>query len=152
MDEKIYTIDQVAQVLNLHPRTVRRFVREGKLNAHKVGGQWRVTEKELKHFSGTDKEGQKPGTFGFKKQSVTEDEEREKVRVSAVVDIYRSDIEEYTRISNTLIAVMNSKDPDYGQARCDHIYNKDEGRAQFILWGRPFLISQLLNIIQEITK
>jgi excisionase family DNA binding protein len=36
------TIDEVAEYLNLHPLTVRRLARDGKIPAFKVGRQWRV--------------------------------------------------------------------------------------------------------------
>ncbi|MBL7201984.1 MAG: helix-turn-helix domain-containing protein [Anaerolineae bacterium] len=41
------TIDQVAKYLNLHPLTVRRLARDGKIPAFKVGRQWRVKRELL---------------------------------------------------------------------------------------------------------
>lgn len=40
--------------------------------------------------------------------------EKQKINVSTVVDINDVDKEQYFRISNTLIAVMNCKDPKMG--------------------------------------
>ena len=48
----MYTADQVAEILHLHPKTIRRFIRQGTLKARKVGKQWRITERELKDFIG----------------------------------------------------------------------------------------------------
>lgn len=42
-----YTIEEVAQALKLHPYTVRRLSREGKIPAFKFGGQWRFNRKDL---------------------------------------------------------------------------------------------------------
>ena len=36
-----YTVEEVAKALKLHPYTVRRLSREGKIPAFKFGGQWR---------------------------------------------------------------------------------------------------------------
>jgi len=36
-----YTVEEVAEALKLHPYTVRRLSREGKIPAFKFGGQWR---------------------------------------------------------------------------------------------------------------
>ncbi|MCK4261893.1 helix-turn-helix domain-containing protein, partial [bacterium] len=36
-----FTIDEVAKAIKLHPYTVRRLCREGKIPAFKFGGQWR---------------------------------------------------------------------------------------------------------------
>jgi len=39
---KILTVDEAAKMLKIHPETVRRLAREGKLpGAYRVGGQWR---------------------------------------------------------------------------------------------------------------
>lgn len=37
-----YTVEQVAQALQLHPTTVRRFCRQGALNAVRYGRSWRI--------------------------------------------------------------------------------------------------------------
>jgi excisionase family DNA binding protein len=38
----IMTIEEVAELLKLHPLTVRRLAREGEIPAFKVGRQWRI--------------------------------------------------------------------------------------------------------------
>lgn len=48
---ELYTIQQVADHLGLHPRTVRRYVREGALPARQVGRQYRVTADDLEAFT-----------------------------------------------------------------------------------------------------
>jgi excisionase family DNA binding protein len=45
-----YTVDDVAKALKLNPYTVRRLVREGKIPAFKIGGQWRFRKEEIDHF------------------------------------------------------------------------------------------------------
>ena len=41
------TVDEVAQALKLNPYTIRRLVREGKIPAFKIGGQWRFRKEEI---------------------------------------------------------------------------------------------------------
>ena len=41
MAPEILTVSQVAEVLHLHPMTVYRLAKEGKLPGFKVGGRWR---------------------------------------------------------------------------------------------------------------
>ncbi|MBG0787603.1 MAG: helix-turn-helix domain-containing protein, partial [Anaerolineaceae bacterium] len=36
MVEKYYTVEQIAEIINLHPKTIQRYIREGRLNAQKV--------------------------------------------------------------------------------------------------------------------
>lgn len=42
-----YTVEEVAAALKIHPYTVRRLCREGKIPCFKFGGQWRFEKKEL---------------------------------------------------------------------------------------------------------
>jgi len=42
-----YTVGEVASALKLHPYTVRRLCREGKIPSFKAGGQWRFDVKEI---------------------------------------------------------------------------------------------------------
>jgi excisionase family DNA binding protein len=49
MDD-FYTINQAAFTLKVHPLTVRRYIKEGKLKAYKVGGNVRVSISDLRNF------------------------------------------------------------------------------------------------------
>jgi len=53
MEEKIefYTAEEVAQVLRLHPYTVRRLCREKRVPAFKFGGQWRFRKDDIDQWS-----------------------------------------------------------------------------------------------------
>ncbi|MBI3321280.1 MAG: helix-turn-helix domain-containing protein [Candidatus Omnitrophica bacterium] len=44
------TPNEVARVLKLHPFTVTRLAREGKLPAFKVGNQWRFSKIRLEEW------------------------------------------------------------------------------------------------------
>lgn len=48
--EESYTVPEVAKRLECWPRSVYRYIKEGKLKAHKVGGRWQVWEKDLTSF------------------------------------------------------------------------------------------------------
>jgi len=53
MQATIYlTPEEVAYLLRLHPETVRRFCREGKIPAIHVGGVWRIPLTELAKLQG----------------------------------------------------------------------------------------------------
>ena len=46
-----YTAQEVAEALKLHPYTIRRLCREGKIPAFKFGGQWRFRKDEIDAWS-----------------------------------------------------------------------------------------------------
>lgn len=50
MDE-LYTVYQVAIVLKVHPITIRRYIKEGKLMAFRAGGNIRIALPDLKAFT-----------------------------------------------------------------------------------------------------
>jgi excisionase family DNA binding protein len=50
-DENLYSINQVAILLKIHQLTVRRYIKEGRLRAVKVGGNIRVPESSIELFT-----------------------------------------------------------------------------------------------------
>jgi excisionase family DNA binding protein len=49
--ENLMNVKQVAFVLKVHPLTVRRYIKEGKLKAVRVGGNVRIKESSLTDFN-----------------------------------------------------------------------------------------------------
>jgi excisionase family DNA binding protein len=58
--EEYMTVFEAAAVLKAKPRTVRGWIREGKLRAYKVGGMrlWRVRRADLRAFLRPGRESQ----------------------------------------------------------------------------------------------
>lgn len=48
LDEKLYTVADVAQVTGMTSRTIRNYLKDGTLTGQKIGVQWRFTEEEIK--------------------------------------------------------------------------------------------------------
>lgn len=49
-DIKLYTLDEVAEIMKLTKRTLYSYIKEGRLHAIKFGKYWRVPENNLKEF------------------------------------------------------------------------------------------------------
>ena len=47
---KVYTVEEVADLLKIKPETVRVMLRDNELNGFKAGKAWRVTEDDLKKY------------------------------------------------------------------------------------------------------
>jgi len=45
--EKLYTVEDVAQMTGLTSRTIRNYLADGRLTGRKVGAQWRFTEENI---------------------------------------------------------------------------------------------------------
>ena len=51
------------------------------------------------------------------------------------------------RISNTLIAIMNCKDPSIGKSTMNMKYSKEDNRLRVMLWGTMKFTEEMLNTI-----
>ena len=47
---KVYNVAELSDILRLTPQSVRRFIKEGRIRAQKVGTRWLVTEEALRQF------------------------------------------------------------------------------------------------------
>jgi excisionase family DNA binding protein len=50
MDKKYITVDEVAEALGLSTKTVRTYIKDGKLKAYKLGTSWRIEPDEVDAF------------------------------------------------------------------------------------------------------
>ena len=46
----LFTAAEVAEILDIHPRTVGEYIRDGKLKAFQFGGGWKISEGALRQF------------------------------------------------------------------------------------------------------
>jgi len=69
-NKEIMTAKEVASYLNLHPLTVHKYAREGKIPAFKIGTDWRFHKKYIdkwikeKLVSNSQGRGKKDSIFG----------------------------------------------------------------------------------------
>lgn len=49
-EKKVYTLDEIAEILQTTKRTLYNYIKDGKLKAVKIGKYWRVTNENLNNF------------------------------------------------------------------------------------------------------
>ena len=49
-EERFLTLKEAAEILRLHPRTLREYVRRGELHGRLIGRRWRFRRKDLDTF------------------------------------------------------------------------------------------------------
>lgn len=148
MENSYYTVDQIAEMLDMHPKTIQRYIREGKLKANKVGRSWRVTGHDLSIFvEGSNSKLQKKTGSKEIKQN-----DNEKVKISSVVDIDVNDMDEAMRIVNMLTAVLNTKPQEYGKSTMNAQYLEPELKVRIMLWGSLRFMKNMLDSISELTN
>jgi len=70
---KHYSTEEVSELYNIKPATIRKWIREGKLKAVKLGHLWRIREDDLKEFIKQDKKDSAWRMFEQWKESAKED-------------------------------------------------------------------------------
>ena len=49
--DNLFSVNQAAFILKVHPLTIRRYIKEGRLKAIKAGGNIRIKEADLQGFN-----------------------------------------------------------------------------------------------------
>src|SRR5208282_2579753 len=99
MSQELYSVEQVADRLGLHVRTVRNYVREGRLKAVRIGKQYRVAAEDLAAMTG------RPAS-SFDPEPVRRNRH---VEVSSIVEIDAIGPEAASRIANGLLGAANGR-------------------------------------------
>ena len=136
MQETYYTVEQISDLLQMHPKTVQRYIREGRLRAVKVGKGWRVSGHDLSVFT----------------ESVPPALEHSPISiVSSVADVYAAEREDAIRISNTLTAALNGKPAEYGASRLYTQYIPEERKLRITLYGGARFVAAMLDAVALLT-
>lgn len=141
---RLYTVVEVAEALSLHPKTVGRFIREGRITARKIGREWRVSAAALAQYAHGELAGASPEASSDRPLS-------DRLSVSAVIQLTEANSGEVSRIANALLAALTSKDPSWGDARHDVIFHPKTGTARFVLQGSPQFLRSMIEMVEVLT-
>ena len=47
---KLYSVKEVADILDMNPETIKRYIHKEELKAYKVGREWRIKVSDLEEF------------------------------------------------------------------------------------------------------
>ncbi len=142
MIEDYYTVEQISTMLKIHPKTVQRYIREGKLRATKIGKGWRVAGHDLSAFTESE-------TFETPK---LENQIERRVTASAVIDIITHGKEDAIRIINTLTASLNAKPPGFGQSSMHSQYIERENMVRVTQWGDIRFMAIMMDTVTALTE
>ena len=138
----MYSVEQVADRLGLHVRTVRNYVREGRLKAVRIGKQYRIAAEDLAALTG------RPAS-SFEPEPVRRERH---VEVSSIVEIDAVSPETASRLTNSLVAVANSRGATDEPLRVETIYHETRGRMRVILVGSMEMNASLFKIISALLE
>ena len=138
-----YSVQQVAERLGLQAKTVRGYVREGKLKAVRIGKQYRIASTDLAGLTGQAVAAVQPAP---------PTETSSHADVSSVVQIDLIGFDAAGRITTALMASTNGPRGDRPPLRIDTIYDRERWRLKIILTGDIETTSSLLRFIAACVK
>jgi excisionase family DNA binding protein len=134
--QELYSVDQVADLLGLHVKTVRNYVREGRLKAVRIGKQYRISRDDLETFTGAT-------VAGTVRESTAR---RRHAEVSSIVQIDAVSPTLMYRLSTLLTAAAGSRPDDDQPLRVETAYDERRGSLKIIVIGGLASTAELLRL------
>jgi len=144
---KLYTVDDVAKITGLTARTIRNYLKDGKLQGQKVGVQWRFTEENIKDLFIHEDISQ---DMNMAKHQIVLDflqkGEIDEPELCSIFAIPRSSGEEAQRLCEPVLELVNKIKK---QGSLDFSFQYLNGIARFYLVGEPSLVQQVLALLTK---
>ncbi len=147
MNTVLYSVEDVSKILQLHPKTIVRFIHDGKIKAQKIGREWRISQEALKEYSHAEL-----STPSLPKEEPQYDTLESRMIISAVIEIREQNSEEASRLANSITAALHCKDPSWGQCRFDSFYYPENRLSKFVLYGSAEFISQIMHMLSALSR
>jgi excisionase family DNA binding protein len=138
MAQDLYSVEQVAELLGLHVKTVRHYVRDGKLKAVRIGKQYRITRADLEALTGQS-------AAALDRPPVRR---HRHVEVSSVIDVDAVSKDSAYRITTMLTASVGGRPENDARVRIDTIYDEERARLKIIISGSMETTQALLRAIE----
>nr|WP_209311221.1 helix-turn-helix domain-containing protein [Streptomyces spiramenti] len=139
----MFSVQAVADHLGLHVRTVRNYVRDGRLPAVRIGKQYRVTQGDLERFTGRP-------VPDIAASAGPEGERRAHADVSSIVELDGVERELADRLSTLLTAAARSRLPGEEQVRVETVHDPARGRMKVIVVGGLADTARMLEYIEGV--
>ncbi|KAB8195360.1 helix-turn-helix domain-containing protein [Nonomuraea phyllanthi] len=129
-----YTVDEAAALLGLHVKTVRNYVRDGRLPAVRVGKRYRIAKDDLAAFAGLPPGGPAP---------------RRHAEASSIVQIDGISRSEMDRVSTMVLSALSGRPSGL---RVEFAYDEERTHLKIIVLGGLEETAQVLRIVDALTR
>jgi len=138
----LLSVNQVATQLGVHVRTVRTYVREGRLKAVRIGKQYRIAATDLAELTGQSVPVGEPPVSRLRH-----------VEASTVVQIDAISPEAAMRVVNGVGGAIKGRDRNTDTPlRVDTVYDEVRARLKVIITGSLATTSALLQLVAAHTR
>lgn len=146
MAENMYSAEEAAQILGLQVRTVRNYVREGRLPGVRIGKQYRIARRDLEAFTAAG-DSREPG-FRAQIEPAPQLMAAPVAAVSSVVQIEGIGAGSSDRLERTLSAAALAAQVDGAGLRVEPLYDAERQRLKVIIVGSVADTAELLRVIE----
>ncbi|RCS25699.1 DNA-binding protein [Phyllobacterium salinisoli] len=133
MSEEFYTVEFAAERLKLHPKTVLKFIRDGRLRATRIGRQYRILGSDLAALVGDSRP-----AGGLLRQ----------VRSTTIVDISNVDAELARRMASLMTGARSANGRYAEPFNVDVVHDPANEHLKIIVVARPSDAVQLLQLVE----
>ncbi|WP_103348709.1 helix-turn-helix domain-containing protein [Amycolatopsis sp. CA-128772] len=138
MPQDVFSVEQVAAKLGLHVRTVRKYVRDGRLKAVRIGKQYRITATDLEAFTGLP---------------VAERAPAPAAELSAVAEITGLDRAAADRLATMVLASVNGpREAGERPLRVETIHDGERATMKVIVLGDLAAGADLLRWVASVAE
>ncbi|MCP5347457.1 MAG: helix-turn-helix domain-containing protein [Gammaproteobacteria bacterium] len=134
----LYTTQQVADLLDLHVKTVRGYVKDGRLRSTRLGKQYRIARKDLEAFLGK--------SLDVSPAAVTPQAE-----VSSIVELEGIGNQAASRLSNLMMTAARGHREER-PLRVETLFDPERNRLKLIVIGSLEATVTLLQMIDRLNR
>lgn len=134
MSHELLSVEDAASYLKLHPKTVLRFIREGRLPATKVGRAYRILKSDVYSLAGNSED----------------DSTAVSVRATAIVDLKDISLDDAQRVVSSLQAALNGPARRHIQLQTAH--DIEQRILKLIIIGAPDDVGALLSLVSTLSN
>jgi excisionase family DNA binding protein len=131
--DELYTVDAVAAHLQVHPKTVLRYIRDGRLPATKIGKAYRIGRVDLDTFAGTPT------------PTVTV---ADSARVTTIIDVPGVGRTLASKLAGAVTNALHSGRERRGDVQAEVVYDAEHAQLKIIVIGGIEDTRSLLGLLE----
>ncbi|MGV9304012.1 helix-turn-helix domain-containing protein [Nonomuraea sp. NPDC003727] len=138
MKEELYSVEQVAHRLGLHVRTVRAYIRTGRLKAVRIGKQYRIARADLEAL------------IGRPQPDLDQPAHVASAEVSSIVQIDGVDRAAADRLSTLVQAAANTGHDPAHPLRVQTVHDEEQDRMKLVILGGTAATAEMLRLLDTV--
>ncbi|MFJ8579746.1 helix-turn-helix domain-containing protein [Micromonospora sp. NPDC093277] len=138
MSDDLYSVEQVADLLGLHVRTVRGYIRAGRLRAVRIGKQYRIARADLDALTGRPEPAPPAGAPALE--------------VSSIVQVDGIDRAGADRLATLVLAGVNTGHDPARPLRVQTVHDEERHRMKLVILGDAAATADLLHLVDAVLR